>query len=214
MTFAKASAYPQEHDECENVSVEWLNQNFGDYSTPWLAGLDPEAGDDDSSRYHAFRRKRRVWHKRVQAKILRHPFVPLFFRFIVFLFSAIGLSLGAAIYAVKKTGDGPSAEMAIVVDTIAMVYTVYITLDEYISKPLGLRSIKAKLRLIFLDLYFIVFEAANLALAMEGIGHGQGCGPKDTLWICHRQKALAAVLNIALIAWLLTFAVSVLRYEL
>ena len=102
--------------------------------------------------------------------------------------------------------------MAIVVDVFAMIYTVYITVDEYISKPLGLRSVRAKLRLMFLDLLFIVLGAANLALAMEGISHGQGCGSDDSVKTCHLQKALAGVLQIVLVAWLVTFAISLFRY--
>ena len=219
--FAKASAYPREPEDCERVSDEWLNRNFGDYSTPWLAGLDEEAGD--SSRYHAFQQKRKVWYKRTQDRILKDPFIPLVFRLTVFCFSTVALALGGSIHHfTNKTifSQGPSAEMAIVVDVIAMVYTVYITVDEYISKPLGLRSVRAKLRLIFLDLFFIVFEAANLALAFESLSDpGQACvpGPGDSrdelvdISICRRQKALASVLFIALVAWLLTFAVSVLR---
>ena len=96
--------------------------------------------------------------------------------------------------------------MAIIVDVVAMLYLLYITYDEYTGKPLGLRSAKSKMRLIFLDLFFIVFDSANLSLAFEAIGYGD-CVQQ----ICSRQKALASVLLIALIAWLLTFAISVLR---
>lgn len=221
VTFARASAYPREPDDCERVSYEWLNRNLGDYSTPWLAGLEDEDGDDTSSRYHAFRQKQKVWYKRSQDTILQNPLIPLAFRLTVFIFSAVALSLGGSIHHfsnLKGFEQGPSAEMAIIVDVIAMVYTVYITVDEYISKPLGLRSVRAKLRLIFLDLFFIVFEAANLALAFESLSQsggackkGTGSNDKTNRGICDRQQALASVLLIALIAWLLTFAVSVLR---
>lgn len=75
-------------------------------------------------------------------------------------------------------------------------------------------SARSKLRLIFLDLIFIVFNSANLSLAFEGL-HGSG-GVCDTRrnghdLICQRQKGLASVLLIALIAWLLNFSTSVLR---
>lgn len=110
--------------------------------------------------------------------------------------------------------------MAIIVDAVALVYLVYITYDEYASKPLGLRSPKAKVRLILLDLFFIVFDAANLSLAFESLSDVQGsCTnavinnepvPRSNV-LCVRQKALASVLLVALIAWLLTFSVSVFR---
>ena len=51
-----------------------------------------------------------------------------------------------------------------------------------------------------------VFDSANLSLAFEGV-RGGGCDDQT----CNRQKALASVLLIALIAWLLTFSISVMR---
>jgi len=117
--------------------------------------------------------------------------------------------------------QGPSALMAIIVDAVALVYLVYITFDEYTSKPLGLRSPSAKARLILLDIFFIVFDSANLSLAFESLSTVRGSctfaevnqeiTPKNDA-ICDRQKALASVLLIALVAWLTTFAISVLRY--
>lgn len=219
VTFARASAYPRENDETEKVDEEWLNRNFGDYAQPWLAGHQEDDDEDAGSRYHAFRTKRKVWYLRTQNTILKNPMIPLAFRLTVFIFSAVALSLGASLDHFADQNDferGPSAEMAIIVDVIAMVYTVYITYDEYFSKPLGLRSIRAKLRLIFLDLFFIVFESANLALAFASLDDtAEACvaGPEDrtNFNICDRQKALASVLLVALIAWLMTFAVSVLR---
>lgn len=110
--------------------------------------------------------------------------------------------------------------MAIIVDAVALVYLVYITYDEYTGKPLGLRSPKAKMRLILLDIFFIVFDSANLSLAFASLSDVQGScinsvinhhlDPKNDA-ICSRQTALASVLLIALIAWLLTFTISVFR---
>lgn len=110
--------------------------------------------------------------------------------------------------------------MAIIVDAVALVYLVYITWDEYTSKPLGLRAPAAKARLILLDIVFIVFDSANLSLAFESLSSVTGACtraeinsrivPRNDL-ICDRQKALASVLLIALIAWLMTFSISVLR---
>lgn len=110
--------------------------------------------------------------------------------------------------------------MAIIVDAVALVYLVYITFDEYTSKPLGLRSPSAKTRLILLDLFFIVFDSANLSLAFASLSDvtgscteaevNQELYPSNNA-ICVRQKALASVLLVALVAWLTTFAISVLR---
>lgn len=224
VTFAKASAYPPEDTKGEKVEPEWLDRNFGDYSQPWLANHNEEDVEDDSSRYHAFRRKRKVWYKRYQHYVLRHPYVPLLFRLVIILFSCAALALGGSIHHLSNRyhrSQGPSAEMAIIVDAVAIVYTMYITWDEYTGRPLGLRSARSKMKLIFLDLFFIVFESANAALSFESLSNiNQACenGPGPTtdyiernFDICARQRGLASVLLIALIAWLLTFSVSVLR---
>jgi hypothetical protein len=83
----------------------------------------------------------------------------------------------------------------------------------------------AKMRLIFLDLIFIVFNSANLALAFESIFDGtwacQAIKSDDpnaepvcdmAPFLCHKQKALSGTLVVALVAWLVTFAISTLRY--
>ena len=215
--FVDASAYPAlMTSRGMIVDEEWLVQNGPDYSQPWLAGVGEE--DADMKGIHLWQSKRKTWWVRAQRTILRNPIIPLVFRSIVFLFSAIALGLAGSIYHRTKLNvalsNTPSTDMAIVVDAVALVYILYITYDEYTGKPLGLRSARAKLRLIFLDLIFIVFNSANLSLAFEGLhGRSGACstrtGGQDL--ICQRQRGLASVLLIALIAWLLNFSTSVLR---
>ena len=231
ITFARASAYPREDFNDEKVDHEWLNEHFGDYSQPWLANHNEDDIEDGSSRYHAFRKKRQAWYMRSQHTILRNPFIPLVFRLIVFIFAMIALALGGSIHHITdkyneqhpgRINQGPSTLMAIIVDAMALVYIVCVTYDEYFNKPLGLRLAKAKIRIVLLDLFFIVFQAANLSLAFQGLSYtSEGCksdpgGPPGSEGnvdssICERQRALASVLLIALIAWLMTFSVSVLR---
>jgi hypothetical protein len=143
----------------------------------------------------------------------------------VLMFSIMALSLAGAIYHYSDSlgcDNNSSTWMAIIVDVIAVLYTIYITYDEYTSKPLGLRSHNAKMSLIFLDLAFIVFESANLSLAFQALtdekwacrealdDSAQVCPYHRS--ICTRQKALTATLLIALFAWLGTFTISTLRY--
>lgn len=228
--FANASAYPAvPATGGEHVSEDWLVENGADYSRPWLTGADDGDPEKNGGSIFHNKAKRNVWYKRVQHTILRSPLVPLAIRLVVWNFSLIAMALGASIQ--KHTGKRPGAPakgsassvMAIAVDSVALVYLVYITYDEYTGKPLGLRRAKAKLRLIFLDLFFIVFASANLSLAFDALSDAQGdCkqgghksqGRQDLYSICEQQEALASVLLIALIAWLLTFAISVLRYGL
>lgn len=85
---------------------------------------------------------------------------------------------------------------------------------------LGLRSATAKVSLLLIDLYFIVFYASNLTLAFDSLGDPRwACYDNNTVLancpnsskICKSQKGLAGVLVVALVAWLFTFMISVLR---
>jgi hypothetical protein len=146
--------------------------------------------------------------------------MPLIFRLLVLTFSAIALALGGSIFqhlhSDSRCEKGASTYMAIIVDVVAIIYTLYITIDEYRSPPIGIRPSSAKLRLTLLDLLFIVFAAANLSLAFQAVDdpqwicHNSGtCSVKDH--VCEDQKALASVLLITLIAWLNTFIVTLIR---
>ena len=205
--FVDASALPRISPYGEvQVDEEWLTENGPDYFKPWRS-----QNEEDGERR---RGRRKAIIDRIQHTILRNPVVPLVIRTIVWVFSLAALVLGAMIYRGKQTtSDGfiTSPEMAIIVDAVAMVYLIYITYDEYTGKPLGLRSAKAKMRLIFLDMFFIVFDSANLSLAFQSVSDVEvSC--KSSERDCRQQRALASVLLIALIAWMMTFAISVLRY--
>jgi hypothetical protein len=204
------------------VTPEWLNENWGDYSRPWSSGLDGsdlELGRGDPG----WRARHRARLERLQSNLLRNPIVPLILRLTVWIFSLCALALGGSVHHLSELysqPQGPSADMAIVVDAVALVYLVYITYDEYTGKPLGLRSAKAKMRLVLLDIFFIVFDAANLSLAFQSLSDVRGSCVNAEInlrvdekndAICDRQTALASVLLIALIAWLLTFTISVFR---
>ncbi|KAL2865334.1 phospholipase D regulator [Aspergillus lucknowensis] len=220
-SFSKTIAYPREHGVEEKlVTPEWLNENHGDYSQPWRGQLEPDEDTEDPLKK---KRRREIWFKRFHNTLLQSPIVPLIIRLTVWSFSLTALALGGSIQRLSENfahPQGPSALMAIIVDAVALVYLIYITWDEYTSKPLGLRSPSAKARLILLDLFFIVFDSANLSLAFESLSSAEGActvaqinqtlAPKNDD-ICDRQIALASVLLIALIAWLITFSISVLR---
>lgn len=244
ISFGQPSAYPRETFNNEQVDEKWLDQNYANYAKPWLADHANSDLEDGSGRYRDFRRQRKAWYTRSQYTILRNPFIPLVFRLIVFTFAFAAMGLGTAIY--HATGEimvciaqnprslecqnlvgvgdkdfyrDPSALMAIIVDVIAVVYTIYITYDEYFSKPLGLRPAGAKVRLVLLDLVFIVFQAANLSLSFSSLTLETGAcqignEPRTSLRldsVCSRARALSSVLLISLVAWLATFSVSILR---
>lgn len=191
---------------------------------------DPGDGAaDDHEALFVSKKRRQIWYKRIHVILLNSPTVPLFFRLIIWILSLLALSLAGSIFHLSNSygfPQKPSTVMAIVVDAIALIYLIYVTWDEYSGKPLGLRSPNAKIRLIMLDLLFIVFDSANLSLAFDTL--------YDVRWsclsvatsedfkqnknslrtvdpICDRQRALAAFLFLALGAWVVTFMISVFR---
>ncbi|KAF2127816.1 hypothetical protein P153DRAFT_377319 [Dothidotthia symphoricarpi CBS 119687] len=205
------------------VDDAWMAENMPDLEKPW----EPIEQDDEAEKLKGFwlfnpaKRRRKVtrWHR----TMMNHPIVPAMIRMVVLTFSILALSLAGAIFHRSDSAGcekNASTWMAMVIDVTAVLYTVYITYDEYTSKPLGLRSHNAKMSLIFLDLAFIVFESANLSLAFQALTDDtwactQSTGPNSqcayTRGICVRQKALVATLLIALVAWLGTFTISTLR---
>lgn len=206
------------------VDDDWMKENMPDLETPW----EPIEENKDEERLTGFflfsPAKRRRFLVRCRKIMLNHPMVPALVRMIVLTFSIMALSLAGAIFHFSDAvgcDNNSSTWMAIMVDIIAVLYTVYITYDEYTSKPLGLRSHNAKMALIFLDLAFIVFQSANLSLAFQALTddkwacrdspfpQNQSCQFDES--ICSRQQALTATLLIALCAWIGTFTISTLR---
>lgn len=226
--FAAASNYEQ-HDRPissrgQIVDDDWMAANLPDLEKPWEP-IDEEEKEEKIKGFWMFspakrRRKMIMFHRTV----MNHPMVPALVRVVVLTFSILALSLAGAIFHKSDSAgcaNNSSTWMAIIVDVVAVIYTVYITYDEYTSKPLGLRSHNAKMSLIFLDLAFIVFESANLSLAFQALTDDKWACRDPTepqasycpysRSICVRQKALTATLLIALLAWLATFSISTLR---
>ncbi|KAJ5937993.1 hypothetical protein N7454_004335 [Penicillium verhagenii] len=223
-SFSRTIQYPREYgEEYKEVTAEWMNDNMGNLLEPWRGNL--LEGDSPEFPLHNSTPRREIWFKRFHNFFLRSPIAPLILRLTVWCFSLAALILGGIIQHLSDrvhNRQGASALMAIIVDAVALVYLIYITFDEYTAKPLGLRSPSAKTRLILLDLFFIVFDSANLSLAFNSLSEvtgacteaeiNQAIDPRNDR-ICVRQKALASVLLVALVAWLMTFAISVLRYS-
>lgn len=162
---------------------------------------------------------------RLQPKLrniaLYSPYLLVTLRSFMFALSAVALGLAGAVYkdsssSVDLIPQQPSTIMAIVVQTIALVYLVYVMWDEYLGAPVGLRDPMGKIRLILLDLLFIIFSSANLSLAYNTLFDdrwvcvgGEKGGQVSN--ICERQRGLSAFLFIILCVWVITFTVSVFR---
>ncbi|KAI9663188.1 MAG: hypothetical protein M1821_008236 [Bathelium mastoideum] len=222
-SFMRATALPST-EPGERVSQQWLRQHMPD-ADGGLATVQQQAAEEEKMKKPLLKRMEQ-WPAVIRHTVLRNPFIPLIFRLIVLACSTAALGLGVTLLNLVRSVHcewrPTSSLMAIIVDSIAIPYLLYVTWDEYTSKPLGLRRPAAKIRLIFLDLYFIIFDSANLTLAFLAltteqetclVGETEGdpfhhAIDKD---VRARKKSLSGVLLVALVAWVLTFSVSVFR---
>jgi len=217
-SFAQGGAYPQEKPSAGRLTQEQLDADNARQSLPWR-GNRPRGYSDSSDAYKPLQKIKKSAYQRVSYVILRNGWIPLFLRLNTIIFASTALALGVQLHNAYKESSNirqsSSPLMAIIVDAIAIPYILIITYDEYFSKPLGLRPPAAKLRLVLLDLAFIIFESANLALAFEsmtgidGSCDAQSVGHQQAA--CSRSKSLVAVLFVALVAWLFTFTISIFR---
>ncbi|KAK9239331.1 hypothetical protein V1525DRAFT_398478 [Lipomyces kononenkoae] len=176
----------------------------------------------------AEKRRRERWKINLKAMLLDNPYVPMTLRSGIFVLSILALAMAASVFVhtsdhtPEPLSQQPSTIMAICVQSIAMVYLVYITYDEYSGKPLGLRNAKDKVKLIMLDLLFIIFSSANLALSFNTLYDKQwlcqspsGTGMTDSTpydgGICRRQRGLVSFLFVVLLMWVMTFTISIFR---
>ena len=148
--------------------------------------------------------------EKMRIVIMRKWYIPTLLRLIQWAFSMVALVV--AINIVKHhdqplTGvEKMSALMAVAIDAAALAYLVIIHFFELTSKPMGIRPAMAIVSILLLDLVFIALGSANVSLAFLNVVQ-----PSSVEHLDHRQLALAITLLIALIAWILTMAVSLLR---
>lgn len=175
------------------------------------------------------RRKKQQWLPRIRRLLLQSQYLPLSLRFIIGILCIVSLSLATRIYQNSDSTvasiessipQQPSTIMALCVNSIAIVYLIYIGYDEFSGKPLGIRDPLGKLRLIMLDLLFIIFSSANLSLTFNTLydsrwvctSNGRSISDLPHVgYICHKQRALAAFLFLVLVTWVLTFTISIVR---
>ncbi|TQS36080.1 hypothetical protein Golomagni_03479 [Golovinomyces magnicellulatus] len=233
--YIESSSYgPSSDVEFTRVDLDFLKQQTPGYQIPWRGDLEGSKDPENHAGLSHTRKQRKTLTRRIQVRIcgaicrfllihvqyhlIMHPLAPLLLRLIVLTTSVIALGIATSVhhlsakYSYEQT---PSSTMAIVVDVVAIPYILYITWDEYTGKPLGLRSAGAKIRLVLLDLIFIIYESANLSLAFGSLTDDNGSCESSVngynFVICNRVKALCGILMLALYAWSLTFAISIIR---
>lgn len=217
-------------------SSEASHGSFRGLNKSWIEDLNRER-----ERWRQLKqRKLRKWRPQASQIMIDSQYLPLAFRIMIVALSALSLGMAVRIFMnssnqIRELGglsipQQPSTIMAICVNTIAIVYTIYIGLDEFWGKPLGLRNPLTKLKLILLDLLFIIFSSANLALAFHTrYDRDWVCTQEansyqllrdntdaylqypEVPYICRKQKALASFLFVLLFMWVTTFTVSIVR---
>ncbi|KAG7901162.1 hypothetical protein KL935_002228 [Ogataea polymorpha] len=167
------------------------------------------------------------WKPRLNDILVYNSYIPLFFRMFTLFLSCVALGLAARIVVLNNHLDTtdhvsqqPSTIMAIVVQSVAILYLFYISYDEFTSQPLGLRDPQAKLRLIMCELVFVIFSSANLALSFNSlydsrwvcrVNHSLMSDPNLLVSMCSRQRTLAAFLFIILVVWCIMFTISIIK---
>lgn len=165
---------------------------------------------------------KKTWKPKLLDSIMTNSYFPLFFRLISISLSTVALGLSSRLVKMTEAFDisqQPSPLMAMIVQAVGIFYLLYITYDEFTSQPLGLRDPTAKIRLVLLDLLFIIFSSANLSLSFQSIYDSRwvctvGNGPGELLYdssMCNEVKALTAFLFLTLVAWCINFTISVFR---
>lgn len=178
--------------------------------------------------------KKEQWIPYFRRILLANNYLPLFFRILTMILSIIALSISCHIYRLSRgnltavatingtefvveISQATSTIMSICLHSIALIYLFYITYDEFYSKPIGIRNPVEKIRLILLDLLFIIFSSANLALSFDSLsdsnwvckGITENISKFDI--ICENQRALVGFLFLILAMWVITFTISILR---
>lgn len=104
--------------------------------------------------------------------------------------------------------------MNLYINSLAIVYNTYISFDEFTGKPLGLRSPISKIRLILIDLLFIIFENTNFCFSFNSFTNNRRiCGNNSgvILLICQRQRVLTILIFVLELLWITIFAISITR---
>ncbi|CAK7198708.1 hypothetical protein SEUCBS139899_001372 [Sporothrix eucalyptigena] len=211
-----------------------LNPDFGYNSVirPKVGGGDGGGGVGHfRDGHHGLPRySDRAFYERIWQTLLHHPLGPLACRLTVLMTSIVALIIAVTIFRRENlgafsssgNGDRPSNNLssmqladlqqersqiivAIVVDVVAIPYIGYITVDDYTGKPLGLRPVNARIRLILTDLVFIIFKSASTALGFESMIFFNTEKSQGLL------RALGSFELIGLVSWALTLTINIFR---
>lgn len=220
------SGAPETHSDVEKMPGFWSKILTRKHKTP-----DDLPRHRSKAGYWMLDEKRKDLAPSLRRILVQSPLFPLLMRILILMFSCCALALACSIYYYSRrkyqnlsVSQQPSTIFAIVVQCCAIVYVIYIAYDEYTGKPLGLRNPLGKMKLIMLDLLFIICMSANLSLAFYSLFDDEwvcqsnnstllmyGIYTPTVNFLCRRQQALASFLFLVLCLWVLVFTVSIIR---
>ncbi len=141
--------------------------------------------------------------------------MPLLLRLAMWVLSLVALALGVDLLRRPRSEREPrlhrAAVLTVIVSGTAAVFLLFITYDEYSSKPLGLRAPSVKLRLLLLDLVFVVAMTANMTQSAHNFWARAYVAAAKPLRERRQQVALITILAVTLAVWLVTFVITAFR---
>lgn len=135
-----------------------------------------------STKHWISRKQRLRWKAMFKRILLLNTYFLVTLRSFMFILSAVALEFAISVYrdcrGIRSTSvsQQSSTIIAMVPQSVAMVYLTYIVWSEYSGKPLGIRKPLDKFKLYILDLLFIMVSAANLSLAYKTL--------YEDRWVC------------------------------
>ncbi|PHH74755.1 hypothetical protein CDD82_4795 [Ophiocordyceps australis] len=204
--FIRASKYPNPPGVMSEVTnAQQLKELMPGFDN------EPRLKPTDPTRKKAFHSDLPLY-QRISNLVLRHWLSPFLFRMIVMTTSILALGIAARIYVIENRSERDSAErtqslVAVGVDCVAIPFIAWMIWDEYTGKPIGLRSGVSKIRLILLDVFFIIFKSASTGLAFESLVYHN--------FKAHALLRFSIVLGVfelvGLICWTMNFMINVVR---
>ncbi|KAL9933921.1 hypothetical protein V8E36_007003 [Tilletia maclaganii] len=191
-----------------------------------ISGVD--GGGDGSKRKSALSQFRTF--------LLLNPFAPFFFRMINLTFTSATLAIAILIHkSLRSIGAGglvgSSPILGIIFAPLTLAHVFSQIYMEYFGRPIGLWSVRSKLYYTLIELVFVCFWSAELALAFDNLTTSPlecCCGasklfraeeaesaltenPGTVSYICRLQGSLAGLSFVSLLAYLIVLAVSLFR---
>ncbi|CAD6888546.1 unnamed protein product [Tilletia laevis] len=215
------------HDDYGGLDLEKLGGLLGRHS-----GASHHHGDSKAAKRA---RGEEGLMARFKQFLLVNPFAPFFFRMINLSFTTATLAVAIRIHqSLASIGAnafiGSSPILAIVFAPLTLAHVLSQIYMEYFGRPIGLWSVRSKLYYTLIELVFVCFWSAELALAFDNLTTSPlecCCGaarlfvadegdvvdrdPGRVRYVCRLQSTLAGLSFVSLLAYMVVLSVNLFR---